>query len=331
MKAIVYSTQSFEKEFLAKANQKKHDITLISNPLSIATAGFAEGKDAVIVFTNDEVSAPVIEKLKRYSVRYISTRSVGTDHIDKIAADAAGIKVANIPAYSPESIAEHAVSLMLALNRNIVQAALNTKTFDFRLDGLLGFTLRGKTVGLVGLGNVALALASILKGFGSKLIACDPFNKQFPVGIKEVGLAELYREADIISLHVPLTEKTKYMINTKTLNSIKNTAMLINTARGALVDTTALIHSLENKTLGYYGADVFECEKGLFFEDHRTDKVKDPLLTRLLAQPNVLITPHQGFLTEEALHEIALETIKNLDKWQAADLQINGKKIKVEI
>ncbi|MET4082030.1 D-lactate dehydrogenase [Pedobacter sp. UYP30] len=331
MKAIVYSTQLFEKEYLAKANGKKHDITLISNPLSLDTASFAEGKDAVVVFTNDDVSASVIEKLKRYSVRYIATRSVGTDHIDKVAAEAAKIKVANIPAYSPESIAEHAVGLILALNRNLLHAAAHAKNFDFRLDGLLGFTLKGKVVGLVGLGNIALALATILKGFGCKLIAYDPFQKHFPEDINKVSLTELYREADIISLHAPLTEKTKHMINTKSLSLMKSTAMLINTARGALIDTNALLHALENHTLGYYGADVFEYEKGLFFEDHHKDKVKDALLTRLLAQPNVLITPHQGFLTQEALQEIASETIHNLDQWQAADQLINGTKIKANI
>ncbi|MBC7417715.1 MAG: 2-hydroxyacid dehydrogenase [Pedobacter sp.] len=326
MKAIVYSTKSFEKEFLAKANGKKHDITLISNSLCLDTVSFAEGKNAVIVFTNDDVSAPVIEKLKRYSVRYITTRSVGTDHIDKVAAAAANIEVANIPAYSPESIAEHAVGLILSLNRNIIRAAAHVKNFDFRLDGLLGFTLRGKVVGLVGLGNIAVALATILKGFGCKLIAFDPFVKQFPEGIRSVGLTDLYKEADIISLHAPLTEKTKYMINTDSLRMMKSTAMLVNTARGALVDTEALIYALENNTLGYYGADVFEEEKELFFEDHREDKVKNVLLSRLLTQPNVLITPHQSFLTQEALHEIALETIHNLDEWQAADQR--SKKIK---
>lgn len=323
MKAIVYSTQSFEKEFLAKANHKKHDITLISNPLHIDTANFAKGKDAVIVFTNDDVSAPVIEKLEQYNVRYIATRSVGTDHIDKISAEAAKIKVANIPAYSPESIAEHAVGLILALNRHVVQAATNARAFDFRLDGLLGFTLRGKIVGMIGLGHIALALATILKGFGCKIIAHDPYLEKFPKSIEQVSLTALYRQADIISLHAPLTENTKHMINAESLTLMKDNAMLINTGRGGLVDSAALVNALEDHTLGYYGADVFENEKGLFFEDHREDKMKDPLLTALLAQPNVLITPHQGFLTTEALQEIATETIHNLDAWQMAELKLS--------
>lgn len=312
MKAVVYSTQLFEKEHLAKANNKKHDITLISNSLCPETASFSAGKDAVIVFTGDDVSAPVIEKLKVYNVRYIVTRSVGTDHIDKAAA-AAGIKVANIPAYSPESIAEHAVMLILSLNRKVVLASEAAKRFDFRLDGLQGFTLKNKTVGLIGLGQIALSLAIILKGFGCKIIAYDPFVTQNTAGIKRVDLSEIYRKADIISLHAPLTEQTKYMVNGQSFAMMKKNCMLINTARGALVDTNALITALQFEQLGYYGADVYEHEEGLFFKDHQNDEVKDPLLSCLMDQPNVLITPHQGFLTGEALQEIALETIKKLD------------------
>jgi D-lactate dehydrogenase len=315
MKAVVYSTHSFEKELLAKANKKKHDITLISNSLNLDTVSFAKGKNAVIVFTNDDVSAPVIEKLKSYGIKYIATRSVGTDHIDKNAAASAGIKVGNVPKYSSESIAEHTIALIMALDRKIFLSETRTKKFDFRLDGLQGFCLYQKTVGLIGLGSIGLALTNILKGFGCHVQAYDPFVVKAPKGISMVSLNRILKTSDIISLHAPLIDETKNIINKQSLAQMKKGAMLINTSRGGLIDTKAVIESLENGHLGYYGADVYEAEHDLFFADHSKDLNKDPLLSQLMAQPNVIITPHQAFLTTEALEQIAAQTIKNLDKW----------------
>lgn len=317
MKAVVYSTKLFEKEYLAKANQKKHDITLISNPLSIDTVGFAEGKEVVIVFTNDDVSAKVIERLKQFGIKYIATRSVGTDHIDRNAASEAGMKIANVPAYSPQSIAEHAVALMLSLNRQIVKAHQNSSNFDFRLDDLQGFTLYNKTVGLYGYGKIADSLAKILKGFGCQVICTDPFITTTPHYVKQVSFDELLKQSDIISLHAPLTDQTKYIINKTRLAAMKDGVMLINTSRGALINTLDLIDALQIGKVAYFGGDVYENEKGLFFEDHRSDRLKDPILQELMAFENVIITPHQAFLTKEALQEIANKTISNLDKWQA--------------
>lgn len=316
MKAVVYSIKSFEKEYLAKANEKKHDITLISNPLGIDTVSFAQGKDAVVVFTNDDVSAPVIKKLKSLGVKYIATRSVGTDHIDCHEATKAGIKIANVPAYSPQSIAEHAIALMLTLNRKIFLAVQHSKEFNFKLDGLLGFTMYGKTVGLIGYGQIAHFLAKILNGFGCKILVYDPYCKQFPDYVKAVGLAELYRQSDIISLHAPLTDDTKHIINAESIAQMRTGVMLINTGRGALVDTEALIDALKKGKIASFGADVYENEKNLFFEDHHLDDHKDRLLQQLIDLPNVIITPHQAFLTTEALQDIAAQTIKNLDLWQ---------------
>lgn len=316
MKAVAYSIKPFEKEFLAKANQKKHDITLISNPLSIDTAIYADGKDAVIVFTNDDVSAPVIERLAGYGIKYIATRSAGTDHIDREAAAKFKIKIANVPQYSPQAIAEHAVGMAFALNRQLIKANEHSHNFNFKNDNLIGFNFSGKTVGLIGLGNTGLAVAAIFNGLGCKVIGYDV---NFPVGnttIQPASLNELLASSDIISLHVPLLPGTNHLINKTTLAQMKDGVMLINTSRGPLLKTTDVLEALQSGKVGYLGLDVYEFEKGLFFEDHHTDQVKDDLLSRLLQFDNVLVTPHQAYLTKEALQEISNQTIKNLDMWQ---------------
>ncbi|MGF7039701.1 2-hydroxyacid dehydrogenase [Mucilaginibacter lappiensis] len=316
MKAVAYSIKPFEKEYLAKANEKKHDITLISNALSLDTAIYADGKDAVIVFTNDDVSATVIEKLAKSGVKYIVTRSTGTDHIDKDAAAKFGIKLANVPSYSPQAIAEHAVAMAFALNRHLVTADQHSHHFDFRNDELIGFNFAGKTVGLVGLGNTGKAVAKIFNGLGCSVIACDPNFPENLHDVKCVSFDKLLTTSDIISLHLPLTAATKHLIKRETIDKMKRGLMLINTSRGALIRTTDIIVGLKSGKIGYLGLDVYEFEKGLFFEDHEDDLVKDPLLHSLLNYPNVLITPHQAYLTKEALQEIADQTIKNLDLWQ---------------
>lgn len=316
MKVVAYSIKPFEKQFLAKANQKKHDITLISNPLGIDSVSFAEGKDAVVVFTNDDVSASVVEKLAGFGVRYIATRSVGTDHIDKDAAGQHGIKIANVPMYSPEAVAEHAVALALSLSRHIIQANEHSHHFDFKLDQLIGFNFSGKTVGLLGLGHIGHATANIFKGLGCKVIAYDVITPEDTKGIEMVSFEQLLRNADVLSLHAPLTPQTRHIINKEAIAIMKPGTMLINTSRGALIDTEAVAEALETGQIGYLGLDVYENEKGLFFEDHEHDRSHDPLLTRLMAHPNVIVTPHQAFLTNEALQQIADRTIKNLDLWQ---------------
>ncbi|MDB5287293.1 MAG: 2-hydroxyacid dehydrogenase [Mucilaginibacter sp.] len=316
MKAVAYSIKPFEKEFLVKANQKKHDITLISNPLSLETVMFAEGKDAVIVFTNDDVSADVIKRLAYLGVRFIVTRSTGTDHIDREVAGKHEIKVANVPHYSPQAIAEHSVALAFALNRKLIKADRNSHVFNFKNDELVGFNFSGKTVGLIGLGNTGLAAAAIYNGLGCKVIGCDPNFPTDTLIVKQASLESVYASADIISLHVPLTTGTKHLISKEALDKMKNGVMLINTSRGALLKTTDVITALQSGKIGYLGLDVYEFEKGLFFEDHENDLVKDALLQELMQFDNVLVTPHQAYLTKEALLEIAHQTIKSLDLWQ---------------
>ncbi|QJD95262.1 2-hydroxyacid dehydrogenase [Mucilaginibacter robiniae] len=316
MKAVAYSVKPFEKEFLAKANQKKHDITLISNPLSFETAAYAEGKDAVIVFTNDDVSAPVVNRLANLGVKYIVTRSTGTDHIDRECAGTHGIKLANVPSYSPQAIAEHTAALALALNRRLVKADEHSHHFDFRNDMLMGFNFYQKTVGLIGIGHIGQAVANIFNGFGCKVIAHDVAFPSSAQNIEQVSLDTLLAQSDIISLHVPLTLDTRYIINKDTLAQMKNCVMLLNTSRGALINTADVLEALDSGKVGYLGIDVYEHEKGLFFEDHEHDTRKDPLLTDLLSRSNVMVTPHQAYLTREAMQEIANQTIRNLDQWQ---------------
>lgn len=316
MKAVAYSIKPFEKEFLAKANQKKHDITLISNALTIETAVYAEGKDAIIVFTNDDVSEEVIEKLAGFGVRYIATRSAGTDHIDKDAAAKHNIKLSNVPAYSPQAIAEQAVALAFALNRHVIAAAQNSRNFDFRNEDLIGFNFYGKTVGIIGLGNTGQAVAKIFNGMGCSVIGHDIVFPENCANILPVELDDLYKQADIISLHLPLTPSTKHIINKDSINLMKPGVMLINTSRGALINTADVLAALQKDKIGYLGLDVYEFERGLFFEDHEYDTAKDAVLETLMSYPNVIVTPHQAYLTKEALQEIANQTIKNLDQWQ---------------
>lgn len=316
MKAVAYSIKPFEKEYLAKANQKKHEITLISNPLSQDTAVYAEGKDAVIVFTNDDVSAPVIEKLAALGVKFILTRSSGTDHIDKDAAAKNAIKIANVPSYSPQAIAEHAVAMAFALNRQIVKADHQSHDFDFRNDELIGFNFSGKTVGVIGLGSTGQAVALIYHGLGCHVIGYDPAFAKNLRHVKQVSLEYLLKSSDIISLHLPLTPETQSFIKKDTLDQMKKGVMLINTSRGTLINTADVLSAVENRKIAYLGLDVYEFEKGLFYEDHKKDPLKDPVLQRLMSHPNVLITPHQAYLTKEALQEIADQTIKNMDLWQ---------------
>jgi len=315
MKVVAYSIKPFEKEFLAKANQKKHDITLISNPLSAETAAYAEGKEAVIVFISDDVSAPVINQLADLGIKYIATRSASIDHIDKGAAAIRGIKIANVPNCSPHATAEHTVALALSLSRHLARSEEYTHNFDFQIDELIGFNFHGKTIGIVGLGNTGLATAKIFNGMGCHVIGYDVVFPDDMIGIEPVTFEELLQQSDVISLHTPLNNETKHIINKSAIDQMRKGVMLLNTSRGGLIDTVDALEALQNSKIGYLGLDVYEYEKGLFFEDHENDRIKDPLLEKLMSYPNVMITPHQAFLTKEALQQNADQTINNLDLW----------------
>lgn len=317
MKVVAYSVKEFEKEFLARANKRQHDITLISNPLSLETAMYAEGKEAVVVFTNDDVSESVINKLADLGIKYIATRSLETDHIDRKAAGLRKMKLANVPSFSPQSIAEYAVMLALSLSRKIVPTVNSSREFDFRIDEHIGFSFFGKTVGIIGLGHVGQATAAIYKGLGCKVISYDIKYPEFLNDVETRELDQLLNESDIISLHVPLKSDTRHLINNQSLSKMKDGVMLINTCSGELIKTSELLKALKSRKIAYLGLDGYEFEKSLFFTDHRKDENKDAILEELMSYPNVIISPHQAFLTKEALQEIANLTIKNLDNWHA--------------
>jgi D-lactate dehydrogenase len=316
MKAVAYSVKPFEREFLAKANQKKHDITLISNALSTETVVYAEGKEAVIVYTHDDVSALVIGKLADLGIKYIVTRSVSTDHIDKEAAAKHFIKLCSMPSYPPQAIAEYTVALAFALNRHLLKADRQTHHFDFRNDDLIGFNFTGKTVGLIGLGDTGKAAARIFRALGCRIIGYDRLLPKDLKDIQPETFPALLAQSDIISIHLPLNESTRHLINKEAIGKMKNGVMLINTSGGGIIKVADLPDALENSKIGYLGLDAFELEKGLSVENQEDDLVKHELLKNLMQHPNVLITPRQAFLTREALQEISNQTINSLDNWQ---------------
>ncbi len=318
MKVIAYSIKSCEKELLIKANSKRHDITLISNRLTTDTVSYAEGKDAVLVFSSDDVSAPVLRKLKEVGIKYISTRTTGTDHIDLKEAAALGIKVANIPSYSPESIAEHALALMLSLCRNLITANSQITNYDFRLGNLVGTTIRDKTVGIIGFGQTGECLAKILSGFGAKVLVFDIQDVRKAAksaGATQVEFDPLIEQSDIISFHVPLTEQTHHLVNAECIAKMKDGVMLINVSRGAVFNSQDVYDALETGKIGKLGMDVYEFEHNVFFFDHSLKPIEDNLLKAFIQHPHVLLTPHQAFLTWEALKIICERTIENLDNW----------------
>lgn len=318
MKAIAFSVGSFEEPFLRDTN---HDLTLVKDRLSSDTVDQADGYQAVLIFGTDDASKDVLTRLHQLGVRYVLTRSAGTDHIDQPTADELGIAVKSIPAYSPGAIAEYAVALMLALGRHLRQSTDNARAFNFKLTRqLVGFELRGKTVGIAGYGNIGQTLATILAGFGCKLLAYDTnaevAQEEQQVPIEFVSLEDLLSRSDIISVHLPLTDQTKGLFNKGTFKQMKQGAMLINTGRGGVLNTRDAIGALKSGQLGYLGIDVYEHEKGLFFEDQSDADDHDPLVEELLSLPNVLVTGHQAFLTEEALQAIAHQSMEILSEWE---------------
>jgi D-lactate dehydrogenase len=319
MKTFFYSIKEFEKQYLIDSNKDQHEVTYSEVSLNIDTAILAAGYDAVSVFTNDDASAGVLEILRENGVRYIATRSVGTDHIDLVLAKQLGIEVGNVPSYSPYSIAEHSVGMMLALNRKLILADNNANQYQFDLAPLIGYDMHGKTVGIIGLGEIGSIVTKILNGFGCKVLVYDVFqnpNKSESLHFAYVSLEKLLAESDIISLHLPFTPQTKYLINQETIAQMKEGVMLINTSRGGIVNTKDAIEALKTGKIAYLGLDVYENERGIFFKNHTEDEVKDPMLLELLSFQNVLITGHQAFLTQEALTNIADKTIENLTDWE---------------
>jgi D-lactate dehydrogenase len=325
MKVIVFNVHPFERAVLQKHLEKNHGLHFVSENLNEETVRLVKGLDgcegvdgfeAVVVFAHDTVSATVLKALQQQGIRFVVTRSAGFNHIDIEAAKRLGIRVANVPEYSPYSVAEHAIALMLVLNRKIIRAHHRMMDLNFSLDGLIGFDMHGKTVGIIGVGRIGRVVAKILGGFGCNVLGYDiaPDLKLEKEGIIQFTTLEaLYRQSDIITLHAPLNAQSHYLIHQASLSQMKKGVMLINTSRGGLLNTCDVIAALKSGQVAYLGLDVYEEESGLFFEDHSEDLLQDDVIARLMTFPNVLITGHQAFLTREALENIAYTTAENLD------------------
>jgi D-lactate dehydrogenase len=324
MRTILFSSQNYDREsFLGAQLPAGIELQFQAARLSLDTAALAERHEVVCAFINDDLSAPVLEQLAAGGTRLIALRSAGYNHVDLSAAQRLGLDVVRVPAYSPHAVAEHAVALILALNRRLHRAYNRTREGDFTLHGLTGFDLVGKTVGIVGTGQIGATFARIMAGFGCQLLAYDPFPNPAveALGARYLDLPELLAQSQIISLHCPLTEDSRYLINQQSLAHMQPGAMLINTGRGGLVDTPALIEALKSGQLGYLGLDVYEEEAQLFFEDRSDLPLQDDVLARLLTFPNVIVTAHQAFLTREALAAIAETTLHNIASWAAGQPQ----------
>ena len=317
MKIAVYSAQPYDRRFLDEAGQARAagvDIVYFSDRLTLDTAPLAQGCAVVCVFVNDLLDAPVLSALHALGVRAVLLRCAGFNNVDLAAGARLGMFMARVPAYAPEAVAEHALALVMTLNRHTHRAYARVREGNFALDGLLGMTLNGKTVGVVGAGKIGAAAARIFHGLGCAVLVSDPAPTPQLDGIAaRAGLDDLLARADIVTLHCPLMDATRHMINAASLARMKRGAMLVNTSRGGLIDTAAVVEALKSGQLGALAIDVYEQESALFFQDHSSDIIDDDVFQRLMTFPNVLVTGHQGFFTIEAMREIAAVSFDNLD------------------
>jgi D-lactate dehydrogenase len=314
MKVAVFSARPHDQHFLDAANLPTHELRYFEVRLSLATAPLAQGSDVACLFVNDVADGPTLQALHSGGVRLVALRSAGFNNVDLAAAKDIGIKVARVPAYSPHSVAEHTVALILSLNRKIHRAYARVREGNFALEGLIGFDLNGRTVGVVGTGKIGIDFARIMRGFGCKVLGTDPnpSAELVALGGEYVRLDQLLAESDILSLHCPLTPETRHLIDEAAIAKMRPGAMLINTSRGAVIDTRAVIRGLKSGRIGYLGLDVYEEEGDLFFENLSDQMIQDDVFARLLTFPNVLVTGHQAFFTAEALTMIAEATIANI-------------------
>ena len=320
MKIAVFSTKRYDRDFLDAANSGAgHALRYIEARLSCETAALASGAAAVCAFVNDHLDRETLTRLRDAGVRLVALRNAGFNNVDLAAAGELGICVARVPAYSPHAVAEHTAALILSLNRKIHRAYARVREGNFALDGLLGFDLHGRTVGIVGTGTIGIEVARAMRGFGCRLLGSDPRENPLfaELGGRYVALPALLAESDIVTLHCPLTPATHHMIDEAAIAAMKAGVMLINTSRGAVVDTRAVIKGLKSGMIGSLGLDVYEEEADLFFENLSDRMIQDDVFARLLTFPNVLITAHQGFFTREALTAIAETTIGNVTAFEA--------------
>lgn len=315
MKVAVFSTKPYDKRFLQAASEDAgHQLSFFEAKLNPSTVRLAEGHDAVCVFVNDQLDADVLKNLNDCGVKLIALRCAGFNNVDLDAAKSNGQTVVRVPAYSPHAVAEHTVALILAANRNIHRAFHRVRDGNFSLDGLLGFDLHGRTVGIIGSGKIGFWFAKIMIGFGCKVLAFDiePNEECKSLGVEFVTLEALYDRCDIISMHCPLNPQTHHLIDADAIGQMKDGVMIVNTSRGAVIDTAAVIAALKSGKIGHLALDVYEEEGDMFFEDLSNRAIPDDMLARLLTFPNVLITGHQAFFTRDALQQIAETTMRNL-------------------
>ena len=327
MRIAVFSSKPYDRDTLSAANAAHgHALQFFEAALSVETCSLADGADAVCVFVNDQVDARLLRCLAGSGIKTIALRCAGFNNVDLAMAKELGMSVVRVPAYSPYAVAEHAVALMLTLNRKIHRAYNRVREGNFALNGLLGFDMHGKTAGIIGTGRIGAVLAKILVGFGCTVLAEDVYVNPTCVelGVRYVDRDTLFKQSDIISLHCPLTPETRHFINHQSIALMKHGVMLINTGRGALVETPAVIAGLKSGRIGALAMDVYEQEEGVFFEDHSNEIIQDDLLERLLTFPNVLITSHQGYFTREALAAIAETTLNNLSQVEHGETCANA-------
>ncbi len=316
MKVSVFSTKSYDRKYLEVANQQYHfEFEFFDFMLNEQTVKMAEGCEAVCIFVNDDGSRKVLEKLAEQGTKMVALRCAGFNNVDLQAAKELGIQVVRVPAYSPEAVAEHTVGLMMTLNRRIHRAYQRTREANFSLEGLIGFNMYKRTVGVIGTGKIGIATMRILKGFGMNILAFDPFKNPVveEIGAKYVTLDELYAKSDVITLHCPATPENYHLLNKEAFDKMKDGVMIINTSRGSLIDTPEAIEALKRRKIGALGMDVYENERDLFFEDKSNEVILDDVFRRLSSCHNVLLTGHQAFLTEEALMNISDVTLHNID------------------
>lgn len=315
MRVAVFNTKAYDRRFLTAANEAGHDLLFLEPRLDVTTAPLALGCGAVCVFVNDSVDAKVLETLAAGGTKLIALRCAGFNNIDLAAAERLGLAVVRVPAYSPHAVAEFTVALLLAVDRKIPRAWARVRENNFALDGLIGRNLHGRTVGVIGTGKIGALVARTLKaGFGCEVLASDLVADPAleAIGVRYVDRAQLLAEAEIVTLHCPLTPETRHLIDTAAIERARDGLVIVNTSRGALIDTTALIEGLKTRKIGAVALDVYEQEADLFFEDLSSEIVSDDIFQRLLTFPNVLITGHQAFLTEEALEAIAQTTLASI-------------------
>ncbi len=320
MRIAVFSTKPYDRQYLVAANEKHgHELVFLESRLNEETAPLAGGAPAVCIFVSDVASRPVLERLHADGTRLLALRSAGFNHVDLEAADELGVTVTRVPAYSPHAVAEFTVGMILALDRKYHRAYSRVREGNFSLEGMKGFDLHDRTVGIVGTGKIGHIVAQILKGFGCSVLAYDlhPNDRTRSLGVTYVGLEDLLARSDIITLHCPLTPDTHHLIDDEALQRVRRGVMLINTSRGPLVDTEAVIAALKDGRIGHLGLDVYEEEGDLFFEDLSDQVIQDDVFTRLLTFPNVLITGHQAFFTHNAMVQIAETTLANVDAYSS--------------